>query len=80
VFKNPPGQSAGQLIDRLGLKTTRIGGASVSSVHANFIVNDEQATARDVLDLIEKIRGVARARAGVELETELEIVGEEIEP
>ncbi len=80
VFKNPPGQSAGQLIDKLGLKTTRIGGASVSSVHANFIVNDEQATARDVLDLIEKIRGVARTRAGVELETELEIVGEELEP
>ncbi len=80
VFKNPPGQSAGKLIDQLGLKQTQVGGAMVSPTHANFIVNQSQATARDVLDLIEKVRNIVRARAGVELQTEVEIVGEEPEP
>ena len=79
VFKNPPGGSAGEMIDELGLKKMRAGGALVSPVHANFIVNDGRATARDVLDLIEKVRGIVRSRAGVELETEVEIVGEEPE-
>ena len=79
VFKNPPNASAGQVIDELGLKKLRAGGALVSPVHANFIVNDGHATARDVLDLIEKVRGIVRSRAGLELETEVEIVGEEPE-
>jgi UDP-N-acetylenolpyruvoylglucosamine reductase len=79
VFKNPAGGSAGRLIDELGLKKMRAGGALVSPIHANFIVNDGHATARDVLDLIEKVRGVVRSRAGIELETEVEIVGEESE-
>ena len=67
---------AGKLIDELGLKGTRVGGAVVSAEHGNFIVNDGTATARDVLELIELIRQRVRAERGIELETEVEIVGE----
>jgi UDP-N-acetylenolpyruvoylglucosamine reductase len=76
VFKNPPSISAGKLIDELGLKGTRAGGAMVSTEHGNFIVNDGRATARDILGLIEIIRQRARTERGIELETEVEIVGE----
>jgi UDP-N-acetylenolpyruvoylglucosamine reductase len=76
IFKNPGNIPAGKLIDELGLKGTRIGGAVVSDEHGNFIVNNGTATARDVLDLIEVIKGRARADRGIELETEVEIVGE----
>jgi UDP-N-acetylenolpyruvoylglucosamine reductase len=76
IFKNPSSIPAGRLVDELGLKGTRIGGAVVSDVHGNFIVNDGQATARDVLALIELIRQRAREERGVELETEVEIIGE----
>jgi UDP-N-acetylenolpyruvoylglucosamine reductase len=76
MFKNPPSIPAGKLIDELGLKGTRIGGARVSAEHGNFIVNDGAATAQDVLELIELIRQRARAERGIELETEVEIVGE----
>ena len=55
----------------------RVGGAVVSDIHGNFIINDGSATARDVLALIEVIRTTARAERGVELETEVEIVGED---
>ena len=75
VFKNPPAIPAGRLIDELGLKGTRIGGAMVSDVHGNFIVNLGGATARDVLDLIEVVRRKAREERGIELGTEVEIVG-----
>ncbi|MDR3228086.1 MAG: UDP-N-acetylmuramate dehydrogenase [Puniceicoccales bacterium] len=75
VFKNPAGDSAGRLIESLGLKGLRIGGAAVSEVHANFIVNKGGATAADVLALIEKIRADARAKRGVELELEIVVVG-----
>ena len=75
VFKNPSAIPAGRLIDELGLKGTRIGGAMVSDVHGNFIVNLGGATARDVLDLIEVIRRKARETRGLELGTEVEIVG-----
>ena len=76
MFKNPSVAPAGRLIDELGLKGTRIGGAMVSDVHANFIVNLGGATARDVLALIELVRlRVLEARA-IELRTEVEIVGE----
>lgn len=78
VFKNPAGIPAGRLVDELGLKGNRVGGAMVSDLHANFIVNDGQATARDVLDLIAKIRDRARSERGIELETEVEIVGEDV--
>lgn len=76
MFKNPASIPAGQLIDELGLKGTRVGGAVVSAEHGNFIVNDGTASARDVLELIEMIRHRARAERGVELETEVEVVGE----
>jgi UDP-N-acetylmuramate dehydrogenase len=73
VFRDPRGQSAGELIDRSGLKGTRIGGAVVSDRHANFIVAEPECTSQDVLRLIELVRGQVRDRMGVELELELEI-------
>jgi UDP-N-acetylmuramate dehydrogenase len=73
VFRNPRGASAGELIDRAGLKGTRIGGAVVNDRHANFIVAEPQCTAQDVVRLIELVRGQVRDRMGVELELELEI-------
>ena len=75
IFKNPKAIPAGKLIDELGLKGTRVGGAVVSDVHGNFIVNDGSATARDVLNLIEVIRDRARSARGIDLETEVEILG-----
>ena len=77
MFRNPPAIPAGRLIDELGLKGTRVGGAAVSAEHANFIVNDGTATARDVLALIELVRQRARVERGIELDPEVEIVGEE---
>ncbi len=76
TFKNPASIPAGKLIDELGLKGSRIGGALVSTEHGNFIVNDGTATARDVLALMEVIRQRVRAERGIELETEVEIIGE----
>jgi len=73
VFKNPPGRSAGQLIDRSGLKGRSVGGACVSQHHANFIVAKEGATARDVLSLIGLIRREVAEQFGVELELEIEV-------
>jgi UDP-N-acetylenolpyruvoylglucosamine reductase len=76
IFKNPGSIPAGKLIDELGLKGTHVGGAMVSAEHANFIVNDGTATAQDVLELIGIIRQRALVERGLELETEVEIVGE----
>jgi UDP-N-acetylenolpyruvoylglucosamine reductase len=76
IFKNPPSIPAGKLIDELGLKGARVGGAVVSDVHGNFIVNEGHATAKDVLALIEVVRHRARTARGIELETEVEIIGE----
>jgi UDP-N-acetylenolpyruvoylglucosamine reductase len=76
IFKNPAAIPAGRLIDELGLKGTRVGDAMVSPEHANFIVNQGNASAKDVLELIEIIRQRARAERGIELETEVEIIGE----
>jgi UDP-N-acetylmuramate dehydrogenase len=73
VFKNPPGVPAGRLIDELGLKGESVGGASVSEVHANFIVARGGALAADVLGLIEMIRDRARRERGIELELEIEV-------
>jgi UDP-N-acetylenolpyruvoylglucosamine reductase len=77
IFKNPDSIPAGKLIDELGLKGTCVGGAVVSAEHGNFIVNEGAATARDVLTLIELVRQRARLERGIELQTEVEIVGEE---
>lgn len=73
VFKNPPGASAGALIDRAGLKGFQIGGAAISDKHANFIVANKGCTSRDVLRLIEAVRQKVREHADVELQTEIEI-------
>lgn len=77
MFKNPGEIPAGKLIDELGLKGARVGGARVSLEHGNFLVNDGTATARDVLDLMEQVRERARAERGVELEPEVQIIGED---
>jgi UDP-N-acetylmuramate--alanine ligase len=77
IFKNPETIPAGKLVDELGLKNSRVGNARVSNVHGNFIVNDGGATATEVLQLIDNIKNVARAKRGIELETEVEIVGED---
>jgi UDP-N-acetylmuramate dehydrogenase len=77
IFKNPPGTAAARLIDELGLKGTRIGGAMVSPVHANFLVNVGQARAADVEALMAMIRHRVEDVFGVTLEPEVRIVGEE---
>lgn len=77
IFKNPAACPAGKLVDELGLKDARVGEARVSRVHGNFIVNDGGATAVEMLQLIEQIKTCAREKRGIELETEVQIVGEE---
>jgi len=79
IFKNPEACRAGKLVDELGLKNASVGQARVSEVHGNFIVNDGGATAADVLGLIAVIQDKARRERGVELETEVQILGEERE-
>lgn len=76
-FKNPATIPAGKLIEELGLKGLRVGGAMVSLEHGNFIVNDGSATARDVLELIAQLKRRAKAERGIELHTEVEIIGED---
>ncbi len=76
VFKNPAGEAAGRLIEQAGLKGHRIGGATVSDKHANFILNDGTASAADIELLIEHIKAEVERVSGVTLETEVLIVGE----
>src|SRR5438445_4458693 len=78
IFKNPGKCPAGKLVDELGLKNSSVGKARVSEVHGNFIVNDGGATATDMLELIDRIKQAARSKRGIELETEVQIVGEPI--
>jgi UDP-N-acetylmuramate--alanine ligase len=78
IFKNPDSTPVGKLVDELGLKNSRVGNARVSEVHGNFIVNDGGATAAEMLELIEQIKGAARAQRGIELETEVQIVGDPV--
>ena len=78
IFKNPGACPAGKLVDELGLKGMRVGDARVSQVHGNFIVNDGAATADEVLELIGQIQARARRERGIELETEVQIVGEPV--
>jgi UDP-N-acetylmuramate dehydrogenase len=76
VFRNPTGDSAGRLIDEAGLKGTRLGGATVSAKHANFIVNDRRGTAADVRRLGEHVRSVIAERTGTRLEFEIVFLGD----
>jgi UDP-N-acetylmuramate dehydrogenase len=75
VFKNPPGEYAGRLIEISGLKGKKIGGAMISKKHANFIINTGKATAKDVLELICLIRETVNKKTGILLETEIKIIG-----
>ena len=77
IFKNPPGTSAGRLIDESGLKGERVGDAEVSAVHANFIINRGQASGADVLALVRRIRSRVRQAKGVDLEPEVLLYGRE---
>jgi UDP-N-acetylmuramate dehydrogenase len=73
VFKNPQDASAGRIIDELGLKGTRRGGAVISPRHANFVVNDQGAKAQDVIDLLDLVRDEVERRTGVALELEVKV-------
>ncbi|WCK53083.1 UDP-N-acetylmuramate dehydrogenase [Aneurinibacillus sp. Ricciae_BoGa-3] len=76
VFRNPPGNHAGRLIERAGLKGFRLGGAQVSEIHANFIVNCGNATAQDVLNLMEHVMNTVEKQYRVRLVPEVLVVGE----
>ncbi|MBU6408894.1 MAG: UDP-N-acetylmuramate dehydrogenase [Verrucomicrobia bacterium] len=76
IFKNPASVPAGRLVEELGLKGLRCGGARVSDEHGNFVVNDGGATAADILELIGMVKEKARQARGIELEIEVEIIGE----
>ena len=77
VFKNPPGSSAGLLIDQAGGKGLRVGDAMVSTVHSNFIINLGKASAREVLDLIKEVKELVIQRFGAELTLEVKVLGED---
>jgi UDP-N-acetylmuramate dehydrogenase len=76
IFKNPPGDYAGRLIEAAGLKGAQIGGAVVSPVHANFFINQQTATAADYYALIRHVQSSVLDHSGVQLEPEIEIIGE----
>ncbi|HXV69647.1 MAG TPA: UDP-N-acetylmuramate dehydrogenase [Nitrospira sp.] len=76
VFRNPPNDSAGRVVDAAGLKGAHVGDAWVSDKHANFIVNQGHASAKDVLALIRKVRAQVARKTGVKLELELKLVGQ----
>ena len=76
VFRNPPNDSAGRVVEAAGLKGAHVGDAEVSRKHANFIVNQGCASAKDVLALIRKVRACVARKTGVQLELELKIVGQ----
>lgn len=78
VFKNPPNDYAGRLIEKAGLKGKRIGGAMISDKHANFIVNTGKAAALDILNLMELAKTEVKRNTGIELEPEIHIVGKEV--
>jgi UDP-N-acetylenolpyruvoylglucosamine reductase len=77
IFKNPPGNSAGKLIDEAGLKGERVGDAEVSPVHANFIVNRGHATSADVIELVRRVRARVEQAKGIKLEPEVLLYGRE---
>ena len=75
IFKNPATVPAGKLIEELELGDAQVGAARVSEVHGNFIVNEGGAKAEDVITLIEMIQSKAREDRGIELHTEVKIIG-----
>jgi len=77
VFRNPEGYYAAQLIEQCGLKGKRIGGAVVSEKHANFIINDGNATAADIESLLKLVQATVKSEAGILLQTEVKIIGDE---
>ncbi len=77
IFKNPPGNSAGRLIDESGLKGERVGDAEVSTVHANFIINRGHATSADIIALVRKVRARVKSAKGVDLEPEVLLYGQQ---
>jgi UDP-N-acetylmuramate dehydrogenase len=76
VFRNPPGHYAAKLIEEAGLKGYRVGGAEVSPLHANFIINTGQATAKDVITLMEHVQETVFTKYGIRLVPEVLVVGE----
>lgn len=78
VFRNPPGDHSARLIEASGLKGYRVGGAEVSSKHANFIINRDNATAADIEVIILHVQNTVRERYGIDLVCEVRIVGEEL--
>lgn len=76
VFRNPPGDYAGRLVESCGLKGKKIGGAWVSTKHANFIINGGEATAADIENLINSVRQIVKEQTGISLQPECHIIGE----
>jgi UDP-N-acetylmuramate dehydrogenase len=76
MFRNPPGDYAGRLIEAAGLKCTRVGGAEISSRHANFFINNGTATAADICALVEIAQKTVADKLGVKLELEIELIGD----
>lgn len=77
TFKRPPGRFAGELIESCGLKGFRVGGASVSEKHANFLVNDQNGTAKDYQELMQHVQRTVKDQTGIELEPEVQVIGED---
>ena len=77
IYRNRRGTPAGRVIDEAGLKGLTLGGARVSEMHGNFIVNLGSATAKDILGLIELVRKKVREKRDIDLEPEVQIIGEE---
>ena len=75
TFKNPPGQSAWKLIDAAGMRGHRVGGAQVSEMHCNFLINTGAATARDIETLGETVRVQVKKQSGVDLQWEIKRIG-----
>ena len=76
MFKNPPGEKAGRLIEAAGLKGKRIGNAEISTQHANFFINHGQTPAADMKALIELAQTTVARQFGINLELEVELMGE----
>jgi UDP-N-acetylmuramate dehydrogenase len=79
VFRNPPGDFAGRLIEQAGQKGRRLGGAMVSDKHANFILNVDDATAADIETLIDEVRAAVERTSGLKLELEVRVIGEPLD-